>query len=78
MKILLFGIAKQLFGADTLKLKNGEATSVKQLRQILEFQNPQLKELRSYMVAVNKSYAEDDMELKGSDEIAIIPPVSGG
>lgn len=30
------------------------------------------------MVAVNSEYAKDDLTLNENDEIALIPPVSGG
>ncbi|WP_338039356.1 MoaD/ThiS family protein [Maribacter litopenaei] len=34
--------------------------------------------MSSLAVAVNSEYAEDDVQLKSNDEVAIIPPVSGG
>ncbi|HHW39097.1 MAG TPA: MoaD/ThiS family protein [Bacillales bacterium] len=34
--------------------------------------------LQSVMVAVNEEYAEDQLELKAGDVVALIPPVSGG
>jgi sulfur-carrier protein len=40
---------------------------------------PALKALRSYIrIAVNESYVASDFKLRDGDEIAIIPPVSGG
>ncbi|WP_017754594.1 molybdopterin converting factor subunit 1 [Calidifontibacillus oryziterrae] len=33
---------------------------------------------QAVMVAVNEEYAEDEMELKAGDTVALIPPVSGG
>jgi molybdopterin converting factor small subunit len=30
------------------------------------------------MIAVNSAYAEDDVSIAETDEIALIPPVSGG
>jgi len=39
---------------------------------------PKFRELRSLYVAVNSEYAKDHYVLKEQDEIAIIPPVSGG
>jgi molybdopterin converting factor small subunit len=30
------------------------------------------------MIAVNQSYAEDHTSLAANDEVALIPPVSGG
>lgn len=54
----------------------GNTTS--DLRAGLEQQFPRLKQLRSYMIAVNNEYAENSHMLTEKDEIAIIPPVSGG
>jgi len=39
---------------------------------------PKLDKLNSYAIAVNESYAEDEVILKEGDVVAIIPPVSGG
>ena len=44
----------------------------------LEEKYPRLKELASYMVAVNDEYASTNIAINENDEIAIIPPVSGG
>ena len=38
----------------------------------------QFGDVRSLYIAVNKEYAKDDLVLKETDEIALIPPVSGG
>ncbi|MGC2173316.1 MAG: molybdenum cofactor biosynthesis protein MoaE [Candidatus Sulfotelmatobacter sp.] len=44
-----------------------------------ESQLPQLKEvLRSLAMAVNRQYAATDTRLKADDEVALLPPVSGG
>jgi molybdopterin synthase sulfur carrier subunit len=34
--------------------------------------------LRSLYIAVNSDYADENLILNGADEIALIPPVSGG
>ena len=40
---------------------------------------PAMHELRQYIrVAVNESYVDNTFELHDGDEVAIIPPVSGG
>ena len=39
---------------------------------------PKFKELSSLLVAVNDEYAEPGKVLYGNEEIALIPPVSGG
>jgi len=48
------------------------------LKAILENKYPLLKELGTYMIAVNNDYGEDSTIISLKDEIAIIPPVSGG
>ncbi len=76
VKVLAFGIAKDIFGADNINVVID--SSVGDLKQVLEAQYPALKDLASYMVAVNDEYADDDLSITIDDEIAIIPPVSGG
>ena len=39
---------------------------------------PKLQAIKSLLVAVNSEYAESDLILSENDEIALIPPVSGG
>jgi molybdopterin synthase sulfur carrier subunit len=51
---------------------------VKDLRDALLSLYPSLKDLNSLMIAVNNAYAEEDVTLSEADEIALIPPVSGG
>lgn len=74
---MAFGIAKDIFGGSSANVDiNGNTTA--DLKNALEATYPRLKQLASYMVAVNNEYAEDDTQLAERDEIAIIPPVSGG
>jgi molybdopterin synthase sulfur carrier subunit len=37
-----------------------------------------MMKLASYMIAVNSEYASEDDRINENDEIAVIPPVSGG
>jgi len=76
--VLAFGIAKDIFGGESIQLQLGEATNIATLKATLEEQYPQLKELASYMIAVNDEYAHANTMIQAGDEIAIIPPVSGG
>jgi|TARA_R110000764_G_scaffold26429_4_gene62719 molybdopterin synthase sulfur carrier subunit len=52
--------------------------TVKELKDYLGKMYPELKKLSSLAVAVNNSYANDDTIIDNFDEIALIPPVSGG
>ena len=78
VNVLAFGIAKDIFGASAVEVEVAEEATVASLKTTLEAQYPRLKQLTSYMVAVNSEYAEADNTLQHRDEIAIIPPVSGG
>jgi sulfur-carrier protein len=76
-KIKAFGITKDILGGrETVVEMEGE--TVAELRQFLEKKYPSLTGLRSLFIAVNSNYAENDVRLVESDEIALIPPVSGG
>jgi molybdopterin synthase sulfur carrier subunit len=79
LKLLAFGIAKEIFGTSLLEIstENANAT-VQELQQLLETRYPRLQQLSSYMIAVNNTYASPNDQLDERDEIAIIPPVSGG
>ncbi|RPD41383.1 molybdopterin converting factor subunit 1 [Chitinophaga barathri] len=77
MKIMFFGIAKELAGGATLEITEKPGT-VGQFREWLIRQYPAMRELRKVMIAVNKTYATDEQTIADDDEIAVIPPLSGG
>ena len=79
MKIKCFGIAKEIISNSILEIENEQALkTVADLRAHLLNHYEDLKKYKSFMVAVNQSYASDETPINSSDEIAIIPPVSGG
>jgi len=76
-RIKAFGITREILGGKetVIELPGG---SVQELRAALYQQYPRLKGLRSLMIAVNNEYAAEADLLTEADEIALIPPVSGG
>ncbi|QSE96004.1 molybdopterin converting factor subunit 1 [Fulvivirga lutea] len=77
LNVLLFGVTKEIIGESPQQIEiQGE--TVKDLRDHLLNNYSKLSGLNSLMIAVNNEYAENDLQLKESDEIALIPPVSGG
>jgi molybdopterin synthase sulfur carrier subunit len=78
LKILAFGIAREIFGGSQTVLEIPENATVSGLKTQLEAKYPRLQKLASYLVAVNDEYAQPEQTLLLTDEIAIIPPVSGG
>ena len=78
IKVLAFGISKEIFNGSSVSLELSNDATVYNLKYVLEQQFPRLKQLASYMVAVNNEYALPGDTIHERDEIAIIPPVSGG
>lgn len=79
IKILAFGIVKDIFGSPsiTMEIEKNEIKVVA-LKKILESKYKDLKALASYLVAINNNYASLNDTIKEKDEVAVIPPVSGG
>ena len=73
-----FGIARDICGGSTLRLELPDQATAGQLKQLLTEQYPRLGQLASFLLAVNEEYADPDLLLSPGDEIAVIPPVSGG
>ncbi len=81
MTILLFGITRDIVGNGSLSIpmeKAGKISTVGALKSYMVEMYPDLGTLTSLAVAVNKAYARDAEEITNFDEIALIPPVSGG
>ena len=78
LRLLLFGITKDIIGESPhlYDLSKGETTE-DLLNQLIK-DYPALKNLNSLAIAVNGEYASKSTPVKSIDEIAIIPPVSGG
>ncbi|HEY9008309.1 MoaD/ThiS family protein [Ohtaekwangia sp.] len=76
-RVRAFGITKDILGGkETVVEASGK--TVGDLRTSLLQKYPQLAGLRSLFIAVNNAYADDASVLNDEDEIALIPPVSGG
>jgi molybdopterin synthase sulfur carrier subunit len=78
LTVALFGIAREIVGQPSLALIVPSGQSAAGLLADLRAQYPGLAELRSLAVAVNNEYATGEVPLHERDEIALIPPVSGG
>ena len=79
MQVLLFGVTKDITRQDVLDIPAGESIEdVGQLKTYLKGKYPGLSTLSSLAVAVNNTYAMEDVQISPEDEIALIPPVSGG
>ena len=78
LSVLLFGIARDLTGQSALTFPLLPGSRVGDLLHLLCSQYPDLAGIKSLLVAVNSEYADANLVLHPRDEVAIIPPVSGG
>lgn len=78
LRIFLFGWVRESLNDSSLLLELPENSRVGDLRNFFVVRIPPLGEPGLLRIAVNHEYVEDDHLLKTGDEIAIIPPVSGG
>jgi len=79
VKVLFFGMLKEIAGRSTENVDLQDGASVRDLLGHYESQVPALKNLLpSVALAVNQQYAAPDTVLGPDDEIALLPPVSGG
>jgi molybdopterin converting factor subunit 1 len=77
INVKAFGICKDWLGGRNVSI-DVQGTTVAHLRTTLEQRYPQMAGLPSLLIAVNQQYADDDTTLTGTEEVALIPPVSGG
>lgn len=77
-KVNLFGITRDIVGSNSTEVELSQSADVQAVLRELKTNYPKLKDLKSLLIAVNSEYAESDLILSESDEIALIPPVSGG
>jgi MoaE-MoaD fusion protein len=80
VRVRLFAILRERAGAEALELELGEGATVDDVLAAAAGQRG-LEELLARLpvaVAVNREYAPRDQRLAAGDEVALIPPVSGG
>lgn len=79
VRVLLFGVLKDIFGRgeDALELSSG-ATTADLLDHYRRLAPAQRNLFQSLALAVNQQYASHSQVLNDGDEVAILPPVSGG
>ena len=79
VRVLFFGILKDVVGKSTDVIELPNEASLRDLLTLYEARIPRLKDsLPSLALAVNQQYAGPDTKLRAGDEVALLPPVSGG
>lgn len=77
MEILLFAGLKEKVGSSRVSLDIDREISVETLKSYIYEEYPEL-DGEVFQVASNEAFVRDDYQVSDSDEIALIPPVSGG
>lgn len=80
VRVLLFAGPRELLGAPSVELAVPVPATAGAVRAALASAGPaRLGALLPHcLVAVNEAVVDDDFPVRASDEVALIPPVSGG
>ncbi|MBT4977780.1 MAG: molybdopterin converting factor subunit 1 [Gemmatimonadetes bacterium] len=79
IKALFFAACRDIVGNRELDLDVGEGSQVEDLKNVLLVKYPELATINNVLsIAVNAEYVDGNAILNPGDEVAFIPPVSGG
>ena len=79
VRVRCFAAVREIVGVSELLIDLPEGSTLMQLIHRLHGQFPRLQALTgSLLFSVNREYASPDTRLAAGDEVAFIPPVSGG
>ena len=79
IEVLLFGAAADRAGTRKVHLAVEEPTTLAGVWPLLADRHPDLSSMRDTLAfAVNGEYAKMDEPVGPGDEVAVLPPVSGG
>jgi len=79
VQVRFFAVYRERAGCDTIALELPDGTTVSDLTEEVRHRFPDLASASTpIVVAVNAEYADPGTLLRDGDEVALIPPVSGG
>ncbi len=79
LSIKKFATLRQSMNSDKIVIDIDNEITVSQMKKIIFETFPNLKKLNiPFFVAVNYKFAKDSSTIKTKDEVALIPPISGG
>jgi len=77
--VRVFARLREIMGSDAIQVPLPVGATVEDLRRGVELLWPEAHGVVSKSaIAVNNEYAEPDHQIRAGDEVAVIPPVSGG
>jgi len=79
VRVLFFGITREITGLGEECVELAEGARAEELLELYARRFPRLRAMgRSLAIAVNRDFGERERVLKENDEVAFLPPVSGG
>lgn len=79
INVRFFAVLKEMAGADSIRLEMERGSTLADLKEKLKKKYGKSLWLnRSIVFAVNGSVSKEDVQLNEGDEVALLPPVSGG
>jgi MoaE-MoaD fusion protein len=79
INVLLFGVLRELAGRSSETIELAEAARAREVLSYYARQFPRFEAMiPALAISVNREYSEADRVLRPGDEVALLPPVSGG
>ncbi|MBW3563927.1 MAG: MoaD/ThiS family protein [Acidobacteria bacterium] len=78
IRLLAFAGLQDVLGARELPFEIPAGSTVTDVWELLAERNPALRAVPQPPAAVNEQYERENVKLSDGDELAFIPPVSGG
>ena len=79
IRVRLFASLREIVGDHVLEFESGEGLSVADLWKQLQQRHPDVSKYRdSIQFAVNQDFVASETRVEDDDEVAFLPPVSGG
>jgi molybdopterin converting factor subunit 1 len=81
IRLKFFAMLKGLVGREEAELEIPGEISMAELKTIIKKEYPVLADLidkRGVLISVNQEFAGNEMTIKDGDEVAFLPPFSGG
>ena len=79
VRLLFFASLKDIVGARELRFDLAAHATVSDLLSRLEISYPRLKDYRQVVLtAINEEYVGKTARIADGDEVALLPPVTGG
>ena len=77
-RVRLFASLREEVGQETVALELENPATVADLLRVFSDTYPQARSVGQAIVAVNQEVADREAPVEAADEIAFLPPVSGG